>query len=110
MASSPTRTATLSAINRLNALRYELDQFGWETRLVADGRPHPALLIRDTAPGGPELTEHVYAVELGSRWFYWWSRACGPDATDAARIITRVMRSPVQSSLLAVGGRPASTR
>jgi hypothetical protein len=110
MATSPTRTGAQTAIDRLDALRSELDQLGWDTRLITDDRPHPALLIRYTAPGAPALAEHIYAVELGSRWFYWWSRACGPDATEAARIITGVMRPPAQPSLSVVGGRSAAAR
>lgn len=111
MAATPTRAGTLAAIARLDALRSELDQLGWDTRLITgNNRPHPALLIRDPAPGASALAEHIYAVERGSRWFYWWSRACGPDAADAARIITGVMRSPGQSSLLASVGQSAATR
>jgi hypothetical protein len=84
---------TRTAITRLDALGSELARLGWETRLATRRGTLPSLLIRDTAPGAPAISDDIYAVDLGGRWFYWWSRSCGSDPADAARIITRVMRS-----------------
>ena len=88
-----------TATTRLNALRKELTQLGWEAALITDTYPQPALLIRNTAGGAPVITEHIYAVELGSRSFYWWTRGCGPDPAGAARIIAQAMGTPGQPAL-----------
>jgi hypothetical protein len=97
MAATVTRISSIqAAIIRLDALRKELTQLGWDTTLIADTRPQPALLIRNTASGTPAITEHIYAVELGSRSFYWWTRGCGSDPAGAARIIAQAMGTPGQ--------------
>jgi hypothetical protein len=85
--------AIRTAVMRLDVLGAELTPLGWHTRLTAHPGMLPSLLIRDTAPGAPAISDDIYAVDLGGRWFYWWSRSCGSDPADAARIITRVMRS-----------------
>lgn len=80
------------AAARLDALAAELALLGWHTRRKSHPGMEPALLIRDTA--APGIFEDIYAVQLGSHWFYWWSRSCGADPAGAARIITQVMRPP----------------
>jgi hypothetical protein len=82
-----------AAIGRLEILGSELTILGWSTRLITRPGTLPALLMRDTTPGAPAIAEHIQAVELGTRWFYWWSRSCGAHPADAAAAITRVMRS-----------------
>jgi hypothetical protein len=97
MAVTATRISSIqAAIIRLDVLRKELTRLGWDATLITDTRPQPALLIRNTARGAPAITEHIYAVELGSRSFYWWTRGCGSDTADAARIIAQAMGTPGQ--------------
>jgi hypothetical protein len=105
MAATATPISSIqTAITRLDALGKELTRLGWDATLITDTQPQPALLIRNTAGGTPAITEHIYAVELGSRSFYWWTRGCGSDPAGAARIIARVMGNPGEPAL------PASVR
>jgi hypothetical protein len=100
MAATATRISSIqTAITRLDALGKELTQLGWDATLITDTHPQPALLIRNTAGGAPAITDHIYAVELGSRSFYWWTRGCGPDPAGAARIIAQAIRTPRQPAL-----------
>jgi hypothetical protein len=102
MAATATRIGSIqTAITRLDALRKELTRLGWDATLTTDTHPQPALLIRNTADGAPAITEHIYAVELGSRSFYWWTRGCGPDPASAARTIARAMGTPGQPAVAA---------
>ena len=88
-----TGASAQAAISRLTDLGTELTRLGWEARVSTHPGMLPALLIRDTAPGAPEVAEYLRAVQLGQRWHYQWSRSCGADPARAAAIISHVMRS-----------------
>jgi hypothetical protein len=104
------RASTMqTAAGRLRTLAGELSRLGWDTRVTTHPGMHPALLLRDTAPGAAAVAEYILAVELGRHWFYEWSRCCGSDPADAAATISHVMRSARQTPALEGATRSAGT-
>jgi hypothetical protein len=85
----PDIPARAAALARLESLAANLTTLGWQTRLVPRPTTMPALTIRDGASG---VLEEIYAVELGRRQFYWWTRACGADPAHAALLISGALR------------------
>jgi hypothetical protein len=85
----PDIPARAAALARLEPLAANLTALGWQTELAPRPTTMPALSIRDGAAG---VLEEIYAVELGRRQFYWWTRACGADPASAAHLISGALR------------------
>ena len=90
-------TDAAQAQHYLEDLASALSDRGWPSRLEARAGRVPALYVRN--PEAPALSELVYAWPAAdTTWWYWWPWGqpivpASTDATCAAGIVTRVLRS-----------------